>query len=111
MSVGRQQFAVDTGDAQPLRQPPRRIPFAARQEVSKQLTMMLQTRVIQPSTSPWASTVVLVRKKDGSLRFCIDYRLLNAVTKADVFPLPRIDDLLDQLGKSNPRSSSGILAD
>ena len=62
--------------------------------------MMLRTGVIQPSTSQWASPVVLVRKKDGSLHFCIDYRSLNAVTKADVFPLPRIDDLLNQLGKS-----------
>ena len=94
------EFTVDTGGAQPLRQPPRRIPFAARQAVSKQLEMMLRTGVIQPSRSPWASPVVSVRKKDGSLRFCIDYRPLNAVTKPDLFPLPRIDDLLDQLGKS-----------
>ena len=94
------QFSIDTGDACPLRQPARRIPFAARQEVSKQLMSMLQTGVIQPSQSPWASPVVLVRKKDSSLRFCIDYRPLNSVTKPDMFPLPRIDDLLDQLGKS-----------
>ena len=94
------QFSIDTGDACPLRQPARRIPFAARQEVSKQLMSMLQTGVIQPSQSPWASPVVLVKKKDGSLRFCIDYRPLNSVTKPDMFPLPRIDDLLDQLGKS-----------
>ena len=94
------EFSIDTGDARPLRQPARRIPFAARQEVSKQLMSMLQTGVIQPSQSPWASPVVLVKKKDGSLRFCIDYRPLNSVTKPDMFPLPRIDDLLDQLGKS-----------
>ena len=94
------EFTIDTGDAQPLRQPPRRIPFAARQEVSKQLEMMLRTGVVQPSQSPWPSSVVLVRKKDGSLHFCIDYHPLNAVTKPDLFTLPRIDDLLDQLGKS-----------
>ena len=56
--------------------------------------------VIQPSKNSWVSPVVLVRKRDGSLRFCVDYRALNSVTKLDVFPLPRIDDLLDKLGQS-----------
>lgn len=58
---------------------------------------MLQDDVIQPSKSPWASPVVLVEKKDKSLRFCVDYRKLNRVTKKDVYPLPRIDDALDRL--------------
>ena len=53
--------------------------------------------MIRPSNSPWASPIVLVRKKDGTHRFCVDYRGLNEGTKADTFPLPRITDLLDQL--------------
>ena len=94
------EMVIDTGDANPKKQPLRRMPFAARSEVARQLKEMQSNGVIQPSKSPWSSPVVLVRKKDGTLRFCVDYRGLNAVTKADTFPLPRIDDLLDQLGKS-----------
>ena len=84
----------------PTTQPIRRLPFAARQEVAHQLKKMQDMGVIKPSSSPWASPIVLVKKKDGTLRFCIDYRKLNAVTKTDSFPLPRIDDLLDELGQS-----------
>ena len=64
---------IDTGEAQPKRQSVRRTPFAARQEIAKQLKEMQAQNVITPSDSPWASPVVLIRKKDGSLRFCIDY--------------------------------------
>ena len=94
------ELEMDTGNAAPRRQPPRRVPFAVRKEIAKQLKEMQAGNVIQPSNSPWASPIVLVQKKDGTLRFCIDYRNLNSVTKLDKFPLPRIDDLLDQLGQS-----------
>ena len=94
------QFEINTGDAPPKKQPTRYIPHAARQEVARLLKEMQEANVIKPSMSPWASPVVLVQKKDGTLRFCIDYRKLNELTKADTFPLPKIDDLLDQLGKS-----------
>lgn len=98
--TGIVQLEIDTGDAPPRRQPPRRMPFVVRQEVAKQLKQMQKAGDVQPSCSPWSSPVVMVRKRDGSNRFCVDYRGLNAVTKADTFPLPRIDDLLDQLSKA-----------
>ena len=94
------KFKIDTGDASPMKQAARRIPFASRQEIARQLDEMQNNNIIKPSESLWASPVVLVKKRDGTLRFCVDYRGLNCVTKPDVFPLPRICDLLDQLGKS-----------
>ena len=75
------------------------MPFVVREEVASQLDHMQSAGVIRPSSSPWASPVLMVRKKDGTHRFCIDYQQLNAVTKADTYPLPRIDNLLDQLGQ------------
>ena len=72
-----------------------------REKISSTVDEMLSQGIIQPSTRPWASPVVLVPKKDGQLRFCIDYRRLNAVTKKDQYPLPRIDDIFDMLGKKH----------
>jgi len=108
--TGIVQMKIDTADATPKRHPVRRTPFAARQEIAKQLRDMQEQHVITPSDSPWASPVVLVRKKDGSLRFCIDYRSLNSVTKTDTFLLPRIDDLLDQLGNAKYFSTLDLAA-
>ena len=81
----------------PLRQPYRRQSPAVRREEMTQVQQMLSSNVIRPSNSPWASPVVMVRKKDGSLWFCVDFRQLNAATIKDAHPLPRIDDLLDAL--------------
>lgn len=88
---------IDTGDAAPLKQPARRVPPARAQEMEQLVEEMTLDEVIEPSMSPWSSPVVLVRKKDGKWRFCVDYRKLNHLTKKDSFPLPRIDDTLDSL--------------
>jgi len=66
-------------------------------EVKKQIQDLLSKGFIRPSTSPWEAPVLLVKKKDGSHRLCIDYRELNKVTVKNKYPLPRIDDLFDQL--------------
>lgn len=59
---------------------------------------MPNAKVIRPSKSPWASPVVLIPKSDGSIRFCVDYRRLKAVTRSDSYPLPRLNECLDSLG-------------
>ena len=89
--------SIYTGNQAPIKQTPRRLPIHYKQEVGQMLEEMQSQGVIEPSHSPWASPVVMVRKKDGSLRFCIDYRKLNEVTRKDSYPLPRVDDLLDSL--------------
>jgi hypothetical protein len=88
---------IHTGTATPVKQPPRRVPIAKQDEAAQEVHRMLHSGIIEPSKSPWASPVVLVKKKDGSLRYCIDYRRLNHVTIKDSYPLPRIDDSLDSL--------------
>ncbi|GFW70250.1 hypothetical protein TNCV_3337681 [Trichonephila clavipes] len=91
------QHRIDTADHPPIKQHPRRLPFAKQEEVGTLLREMQENDIIEPSSSLWASPIVLVRKKDGSTRFCVDYRKLNDVTKKDSYPLPRIDDTLDTL--------------
>ena len=72
----------------PIKQQVRRPSFHLREEATGEVKKMLEAGDIEESNSPWASPVVLVRKKDGSLRYCIDYRRLNAVTVKDSYPLP-----------------------
>ena len=91
---------IDTGDARPVRQPLRRYPPAHVEAISDHVDNMLKQGSIEPASSPWASNVVLVKKKDGTLRCCIDYRQLNSVTRRDVYPLPRIDDCLDAMASA-----------
>ena len=90
------QHTIET-KGPPLRQPYRRQNPAVRREEMAQVQQMLTSGVIRPSNSPCASPVVMVKKNDGSLRFCVDFRQLNAATIKDAHPLPCLDDLLNAL--------------
>ena len=90
---------IDIGDATPVRQPPRSLPFHQRETVQQHVDKMLRNGIIEPSKGPWSSPVVLVEKKDGTRRFCVDFRKVN--------DLPRIDDTLDTLGGAQWFSSHG----
>ena len=84
--------------AQPVYQPPYRAGHRARGIEKAEIGRMLQEGVIEPASSEWASPVVLVPKKDGTLRFCVDYRRLNKLTRRDSYPIPRMDECIDSLG-------------
>ncbi|XP_057374752.1 uncharacterized protein LOC130695606 [Daphnia carinata] len=88
---------IDTEGKGPIRLRPYRTGQGQKEELEKQIKEMLQANVIRHSTSPWAAPVILVVKKTGEMRFCIDYRKLNNLTKKDSYPLPRIDSTLDRL--------------
>ena len=92
------EFVIDLvpGTA-PISKPPYRMAPLELEELKKQIQELLDKGFIRPSVSPWGALVLLVKKKDGTLRLCIDYRQLNQVTIKNKYPLPRIDDLFDQL--------------
>ncbi|KAJ0901786.1 putative nucleotidyltransferase, Ribonuclease H [Helianthus annuus] len=83
--------------AAPIARAPYRLAPTELEELSKQLQELLEKGFIRPSSSPWGAPVLFVKKKDGTFRMCIDYRELNKVTVKNRYPLPRIDDLFDQL--------------
>ncbi|CAC5357182.1 Retrovirus-related Pol polyprotein from transposon 17.6 [Mytilus coruscus] len=89
------EFCIETGDAKPIKQPPRLVPMAYAGEEKKLIDQMTNQGIIQKSTSPWSSPLVLVLKKNRKVRACCDYRILNRATKPQAWPLPRIQDCLD----------------
>lgn len=91
---------IPTGDAMPGRERYRPVPPTLYSEVRTLLKGMLDGGIIRESSSPWAAPIVLVQKKTGAWRFCVDYRKLNSVTKKDTFPLPRIEDSLTSLTRA-----------
>ncbi|UYV71980.1 K02A2.6-like, partial [Cordylochernes scorpioides] len=81
----------------PIRKNPYRVSLKERKIIGDQINSMLKNGIISHSSSPWASPIILVKKKNGTFRFCVDYRNLNSVTVKDQYPLPRIDDCFDSL--------------
>jgi predicted aspartyl protease len=101
LDIGRTdlvEHGINTGHGTPIKQRSRRVAPSQQKEIDKQVEKMLEQGVIEPTDSPWASPVVLVSKKDGTQRFCVDYRKLNERTIKDAYPLPRINESLDSLG-------------
>ena len=89
---------IHTEDHHPIKQHMRRTPFVQREQIAEMIWRMEQQGIVKPFASPWSSSIVLVPKKDWTTRFCVDYRILNDITKKDVYPLSRVDDILDTLG-------------
>ena len=101
--LGRTQIQkgiIETGIAPPVKMPACRFPIHQREEEQKHIDAMLEQNIIEHSNSSWRSSVVLVRKKDGSYCWCVDFLSVNAVTRKDSYPLPQIDDTLDRLSGS-----------
>ena len=95
------QHSIDTSTHKPIHQAPYKSAWKEREITQTQVQHMRSIGAVVPSSSPWAAPVVLVRKKDGTWRFCVDYRKLNAITTRDVYPLPRIEEALSRLEGSH----------
>jgi hypothetical protein len=93
------EHTVDTGNSPPIRQTLRRQPLAYQDQIDDHVQRMLKAGVIVPSSSPWCSNVCLVKKKDGKLRFAIDYRHINAVSTIPADLEPRVDSCINSLGQ------------
>lgn len=102
------QHTIETGDAPPVRKRFYRQTPPVFHEINRQLDQMLKHGIIEESTSEWQSPVVMCKKKSGEMRFCVDYRALNKVTKPKFFPLPRLEDVFDALGRSEAQIFSSL---
>lgn len=100
-TVTMTEHTIDTGESPPVFLPRRRYSKVEEDVIWAEVEKLLAAGVIEPCAGPWGAAVVLVKKKDGSWRFCTDYRMLNKVTRRDVYPLPRVDEALDALGSAS----------
>lgn len=94
------EMTIDLTDSEPVVYRPYRLSYTERQQVKDMVQEMLDSNIIRESSSPYASPIVLVNKKSGEKRLCVDYRALNRKTKREHYPLPRIEDQLDRLSGS-----------
>jgi len=94
----RVQHHIDVQGATPIRQPMRKVPLAQQVAERQEVEKLLKAGIIEPSISPWSSNTVLVKKKSGDYRLCVDFRAVNALCKRDAYPLPNIGQCLDSLG-------------
>lgn len=99
------EHVIDTGDAEPINKAPFKMSPRELDELREELKELLDLGLIRPSSSPWGTSVLFVKKKDGSMRLCIDYRALNAVTRRNTNPLPRRNECLERLGGARYFSS------
>ncbi|KAJ0392077.1 hypothetical protein ATCC90586_011261 [Pythium insidiosum] len=104
------EHCIPTGTAAPILHRAWRKSAAEQEIIDQHIQKMLSDSVIEMGNGPWGFPVVLVRKKDGSVRFCVDYRALNQVTVKDVYPLPKIDETLESLGGASLLSTLDLLA-
>ena len=93
-------FSINTGDSKPVSQYPRRLPAKWKQRIQEEIKTLEATGIITPSTSPWTSPIVPVPKPNGDVRMCVDYRGINKVTQEDIYPLPRVDHLLEEVSQA-----------
>ncbi|KAF7643595.1 hypothetical protein LDENG_00236710 [Lucifuga dentata] len=99
----KHQIRLHSPTQQPIKNTSCRIPAKLVPELKKEVEEMLAMGIIEPSRSEWCSPVVLVPKKDDSkLRFCVNFSKLNAVSAFDVYPMPRVDESIERLGNANP---------
>ncbi len=91
---------IDVGDHRPVKQNAYRVNPVKREIMKKETQYLIENGLAVPSCSPWCSPCVLVPKADGTSRFCTDYRKVNKLTKADSYPLPRMDDCIDRIGSA-----------
>ena len=93
-------FDIDTGEAEPVYQRPYSTPVSLRESVDVEIEWLLNKGYIRPSSNPWASPMVTVRKADGSARLCVDFRKINALTRKVPFYMPKVDEVLEGVGQA-----------